>query len=331
LKNALYALLAVAFLALFAAGAGRLDGFAFFFSVAVPYAAMATLLAGVSWRVIRWSLSPVPFRIPTVCGQQKSLPWIKPSRLESPSTTTGVIARMTLEILLFRSLFRNTRSRIDQGPRLRYGETRWLWLCALAFHWSLLVILLRHLRFAVEPVPKLVLLLGKLDGFFQVGVPPLYLTDIAVLLALLYLLQRRLRDRQVRYISLFTDYFALFLLLGIAVSGVWMRYFARVDVVAIKQLALGLATFSAVVPRHLSALFCAHLAMVSALAAYLPFSKLMHMGGVFLSPTRNLANNNRSKRHRNPWDYPVEVHTYEEWEDEFRDKMQAAGLPVERP
>jgi hypothetical protein len=32
----------------------------------------------------------------------------------------------------------------------------------------------------------------------------------------------------------------------------------------------------------------------------------------------------------NPWNYPVKVHTYEEWEDEFRDKMKAAGLPVER-
>jgi hypothetical protein len=54
------------------------------------------------------------------------------------------------------------------------------------------------------------------------------------------------------------------------------------------------------------------------------------MGGVFLSPTRNLANNNRMKRHINPWNYPVKVHTYEEWEDEFRDKLEAAGMPVEK-
>jgi hypothetical protein len=46
----------------------------------------------------------------------------------------------------------------------------------------------------------------------------------------------RLRDPQLRYISLFTDYFALFLLLGIAISGVWMRYLVKADVVAIKQL-----------------------------------------------------------------------------------------------
>ncbi|MHC4825543.1 MAG: hypothetical protein ACYTEY_03190 [Planctomycetota bacterium] len=54
------------------------------------------------------------------------------------------------------------------------------------------------------------------------------------------------------------------------------------------------------------------------------------MPGVFLSPTRNLANSNRRVRHVNPWDYPVKVHTYEEYEDELREKMVGAGLPVER-
>ena len=63
---------------------------------------------------------------------------------------------------------------------------------------------------------------------------------------------------------------------------------------------------------------------------YFPFSKLMHMGGIFLSPTRNLANNNRMVRHVNPWDYPVKVHTYEEYEDEFREKMIEVGIPVDK-
>jgi len=66
------------------------------------------------------------------------------------------------------------------------------------------------------------------------------------------------------------------------------------------------------------------------LFAYFPFSKLMHLGGVFLSPTRNLPNDNRRRRHVNPQDPVVEPHTYEQWEDEFRDKLLAAGLPVER-
>jgi nitrate reductase gamma subunit len=308
----------------------RLEHLRLLLGVIVPYAAVATFLAGVSYRVVRWSLSPVPFRIPTVCGQQKSLPWIKASWLESPSRTSGVVARMGLEILLFRSLFRNTKAELRQGPRLTYGESKFLWLGALAFHWSFLFIFLRHLRFFMEPVPRLVLALEKVDSFFQVGAPILYVTDVIIVAALLYLLLRRLADPQVRYISLLADYFALFLILGLAVSGIWMRYFTRVDIVAIKQLAVGLVTFSPIVPKEVGPLFFVHLFLLSTLAAYFPFSKLMHMGGVFLSPTRNLANNNRMKRHVNPWDYPVKVHTYEEWEAEFRDKIVAAGLPLDK-
>jgi nitrate reductase gamma subunit len=309
---------------------GRLEHMRLLLGVIVPYAAVATFLVGVSYRVVRWSLSPVPFRIPTTCGQQKSLAWIKAGWLESPSRTAGVAARMALEILFFRSLFRNTRAELRQGPRLTYGESKFLWLGALAFHWSLLIIFVRHLRFFMEPVPRPVLALEKLDSLFQVGAPILYLTDVVIVAALLYLLVRRLSDPQVRYISLLADYFALFLILGLTLSGIWMRYFTRVDIVVIKQLAVGLVTFSPVVPKEVGSLFFVHLFLLSALAAYFPFSKLMHMGGVFLSPTRNLANNNRMRRHVNPWDYPVKVHTYEEWEAEFRDKIVAAGLPLDK-
>ena len=308
----------------------QLEQFRLLFGVIVPYAAVATFLVGVSYRVVRWSLSPVPFRIPTTCGQQKSLPWIKASWLESPYRTSGVIFRMLLEILLFRSLFRNTKAELRQGPRLIYGESKFLWLGALAFHWSFLFIFLRHLRFFTEPVPHWVLLLDKVDSFFQIGAPILYVTDVVIVVTLLYLLRRRLVDPQVRYISLLADYFALFLILGLALSGIWMRYFTRVDIVAIKQLAIGLVTFSPIVPKEVGPLFFVHLILLSTLAAYIPFSKLMHLGGVFLSPTRNLANNNRMKRHVNPWDYPVKVHTYQEWEAEFHDKIVAAGLPLDK-
>jgi nitrate reductase gamma subunit len=328
--KALFSFITVVVFAAFALFLGRLEPFRLLFGVIVPYAAIATFLVGISYRVIRWSLSPIPFRIPTTCGQQKSLPWIKAGWLETPYRTAGVVARMALEILLFRSLFRNTQAELRQGPKLVYGEKKFLWLGALAFHWSFLCIFLRHLRFFMEPVPRFVLTLERVDGFFQVGAPNLYVSDVIIVAALLYLLQRRLSDPQVRYISLFADYFALFLLLGLAVTGIWMRYFTRVDTVAIKQLAIGLVTFSPIVPKEVGSLFFVHLFLLSTLLAYFPFSKLMHMGGVFLSPTRNLASNNRMKRHVNPWDYPVKVHTYQEWEAEFHDKIVAAGLPLDK-
>ena len=155
-------------------------------------------------------------------------------------------------------------------------------------------------------------------------------TDLAILAGLVYLLQRRWRNLQLRYISLFTDYFALFLLLGIAISGIWMRYFARVDVIAVKQLVLGLAVFAPVVPKQHSCLLFMHLGLVSTLAAYLPFSKLAHMASLPLSPTRNMFGAGRMVHHENPWNYPVSGHTYEEYENEYRGKMKAAGIPVDK-
>jgi nitrate reductase gamma subunit len=175
-----------------------------------------------------------------------------------------------------------------------------------------------------------VLGLQELDGFFQVGLPVIYATDVVVVVALTYLLLRRLVIPQVRYISLPADFFALFLLLGLTLSGVYLRYFGKTDISAVKELGTGLLSFSPTVPDGISVFFFIHLFMVSCLLMYFPFSKLMHLGGVFLSPTRNLANNNRMRRHVNPWDYPVNVHTYEEYEDEFRQVMKDAGMPVEK-
>jgi nitrate reductase gamma subunit len=324
----LYSILAV--IALLAGGllAGQVTGLHWLAGVVVPYAAVAVFLGGICYRVAQWALTPVPFRIPTTCGQQKSLPWLPHAKLDNPASTAGVVGRMALEILLFRSLFRNNRAELHEG-RVVFGENKYLWLGALAFHYSLLLILLRHLRLLLQPVPAFVLALQHLDGFFQVGTPELYLSDLLIVAGLGYLLVRRLRDPLIRYISLFSDYFALFLLLAIALTGIFMRYFTKADVAAVKQLALGLVTFAPEVPAGVGPLFFAHLVLVSVLAAYFPFSKLVHMGGVFLSPTRNLANTNRLRRHINPWNYPVKTHTYAEWEEEFHDKLVAAEIPLE--
>jgi len=302
----------------------------FFFGVVVPYLAIAVFLIGFIYRIIKWARVPVPFHIPTTAGQQKSLPWIKDSKFDNPSTPAGVAVRMALEVLFFRSLFRNTKFELHGGSKLTYHWEKWLWLAALVFHWSFLLIFLRHLRFFIEPVPGFVPLLEGLDGFLRVGVRALYLTDIGILVAITYLFLRRVMLPQVRYISLPADYFPLMLIFGVALSGVLMRYFYRVDITAVKELAMGLVTLQPKAPGGIGLLFYIHLFCVSTLGAYFPFSKLMHMGGVFLSPTRNLANNSRAYRHINPWDYPVPVHTYAEYEDEFREKMKLAGLPVEK-
>lgn len=305
-------------------------GLSYFFGVVFPYVAIFTFLGGFVYRILKWAGAPVPFRIPTTGGQQKSLPWIKQSKLDNPTTTAGVVGRMLLEVLFFRSLFRNTKLEYRDGPKIDYQWEKWLWLAGLAFHYSFFVIFVRHLRFFAEPVPFFVHLTERVDGFLQVGLPGIYITDMLFLVAVTYLFVRRVVIPQMRYISLPADYFPLLLLLGVGLSGILMRYFTKVDVVKVKELAMGLVTFHPTVPEGIGVLFFIHFFLICVLMAYFPYSKLMHLGGVFLSPTRNLPNDSRMNRHINPWNYPVKVHTYQEYEDHFREKMVEAGLPVEK-
>jgi len=326
--SALAALIALILVVVLGEGAAGLH---WLFGVAVPYAAVATFLIGFVWRVLQWAKCPVPFRIPTTCGQQKSLSWIKTNKLENPPGFFTAVGRMFLEVFFFRSLFRNTRAELRQGPKLTYEPDKWLWAAGLAFHYSFLVIFVRHFRFFAEPVPLFVQWIQSLDGFFQIGLPILYITDFVFLGAVVFLFARRVVSPQLRYLSLPADYFPLFLFLGIAGTGMLMRYVAplRVDVVGVKELAMGWISFHPVVGSGLGLMFYTHLFLVCALFAYFPFSKLMHMPGIFLSPTRNLANNSRRRRHVNPWNPEVKVHTYAEWEEDFHDKIRDAGLPLE--
>ena len=326
----LYSLIAVILLILLPLVGVEGLGWNSLFGIVVPYMALTIFVAGFIYRVLKWGSSPVPFHIPTVSGQQKSLSWIHASNIDSPYTTKGVIARLALEVLFFRSLFWNERVELRRAYQLFYKRNLYLWLGGLVFHWCLFVILFRHLRFFTEPVPSPVLLAQTLDGIFQTLFPVIYITDVFILTALIYLLLRRISNLQMRYISLPSDYFALFLLLGVVFSGILMRLIYRVDLVKVKGLMVKIFSFQPVLPEGIGILFYIHLFLVSILIAYFPFSKLMHLAGVLLSPTRNLKNNSRMERHVNPWNGPVKGHSYEEYEDEFRQKMKEAGLPVEK-
>ena len=328
--NYMFSLLAVVVLILLAYVGVEGAGLQVLFGVIIPYIAVFIFIAGFVYRVMDWARSPVPFRIPTTCGQQKSLPWIKENKIDNPFTAGGVIVRMFFEILFFRSLFRNTSCRLNEGAKITYVWEKWLWLAALAFHYSFLTVLIRHLRFFLEPVPVCLQLLEKVDSFFQLGLPGLFLSGVVLLAATIFLFLRRIYIPQMRYISLASDFFPLFLIISIAITGIFMRYFTKVDIVGIKEFAMGLVTLHPTIPDGMGGLFYVHLFLVSVLFVYFPFSKLMHMGGVFLSPTRNLPNNNRAERHINPWNPSVKLHTYQEYEDDFREKMIEAGLPVEK-
>lgn len=324
--------LAVIALVLIAWLGSQIPGMPYIFGVAFPYLAIAVFLGGFVYRVVQWAKSPVPFPIQTTCGQAKSLDFIKHNKLEAPHTTAQVVARMALEVLTFRSLFRNTHAEMVKGPRITYESSKWLWLFALIFHYSFLLIVIRHFRLFLNPVPEWIFWIESLDGIFQIGAPGWYISDVTILVGLGFLFVRRLTNAKVRYISLVNDYFPLVLIFGVAITGILMRYFLRadIDIVNIKQLTVGLFTLQPTIGAEIGSIFFIHLFLVCTLLAYFPYSKLMHLGGVFMSPTRNLKNNSREVRHINPWNPRILPHSYAGYEDEFREFMVDAGIPVEK-
>ena len=124
---------------------------------------------------------------------------------------------------------------------------------------------------------------------------------------------------RINYISYVSDYFPLLLILSIALSGIYMRYYAKVDVIAIKTLTMGLMThgYFTHVPETIAASFFVHVFLVSTLMVY------------FRSPSsctarrlpvadQNMPNDTRAKHHVNPWNDPkIKAHAYEDYEKEF--------------
>ena len=153
------------------------------------------------------------------------------------------------------------------------------------FHFGLLIVLLRHLRyFVAEPWLWLVWLqpFGKY-------------ASIAMVVGLAGLWLRRLAVDRVRYISSPSDHLMLLLLLSIGVTGMLMTFAEKVDIVALKAFFLGLLRLDWQ-PLPDDGLILFHLALVLVLMVIFPVSKLLHAPGVFFSPTLNQADNPREER-----------------------------------
>ena len=239
-----------------------MEGLSGIFSL-LAYLAALIFVLGFLYKVVVYFKTPSPLKIPTT---------------PAPTNSVGVVIRLIPEILFFRSLLRGgTAEKI-------------LWLGGWFFHVSFLLIILRHLRYFTYPVPDWIMFLQ------QIGIWAAWVFPIALLLLII---RRFLIDRLV-VISLFQDYVILFLIFGIGITGLLLKYFIRTNLVDVKAFILGLLTFSpATVPN--SPLFLIHFGLVMLLLIYFPFSKLMHAWGVLMSPTRAQTDTPREVRHVTPW------------------------------
>jgi len=226
----------------------------------VFYFATAVIVAGVVRKIVQYSRTPAPLKIPTT---------------PAPTTKAGVVVRMAKEVVLFASLFKSNK---------------WIWIFGWMFHFALLLVLLRHLRYFTDPVWVWV---GMLQPFGKYAA-------FAMLAGLAGLWARRIIVDRVRYITNPSDHLMLALLVGIGISGSMMTYVSHTDIVAVKAFFTGLMVFDfQSLPED--GVLLVHLTLVAALMLVFPFSKLLHAPGLFFSPTRNQVDNPREKRHIAPW------------------------------
>lgn len=227
---------------------------------ALFYGAAAVFALGVGARVYAYARTPAPLKIPTT---------------PAPTTRAGVAARLAREVILFESLFK---------------ANLLAWLLGWTFHAALALVLVRHLRYFMDPVPAWLALIQPLGVY----------AGLAMAAALAGLAARRLAIERVRYISTPSDHLMLLLLFAIAASGLMMKYVSHTDVAQVKAFFTGLLAFE-VGSLPADGPLILHLALVAALAIVFPFSKLLHAPGVFFSPTRNQADDPREKRHVAAW------------------------------
>ncbi|MEO5346822.1 MAG: respiratory nitrate reductase subunit gamma [Magnetococcus sp. YQC-9] len=233
----------------------------------LAYVVLTIFLLGFLSRIIIYARAPAPLKIATT---------------PAPTTLPGVAWRLFTEVVFFNSLFKSDKL---------------AWAGGLAFHGAMAVVLIRHLRYFVDPLPAWV---GPLQIFGIVA-------GIVMAAALAFLLLRRFVFERVKYISSKADHLFLVLLLAIAGSGLLMDFCVRPNIVDIKTRMMSMWSAMTGLPPLNSAgdvIFLLHILLVGLLLVIFPFSKLMHAGGIFFSPTRNQVDNPREKKHVTPWAEP---------------------------
>jgi len=187
----------------------------------------------------------------------------KPGMTLFPTSPQGTAAGVLKETLLFPSLFRSDR---------------FLWLTSWLFHAMLVLIVIGHLR-VVTDFPWLWNAL-HIDADTMSAVVG-GAAGVMILAMLVLLLGRRIATQRVREISAPGDYFAVFLLLAIVLTGNAMRFLGHFDLAESRQYFLSLLMLRPEVPAN--SWFLAHFFLAQVLLIYMPFSKILHFGGVFFT------------------------------------------------
>ena len=219
----------------------------------LPYITLIVFVVGMGYRFYVWSKTPQPGAI---------------TLFPAPESGRATFVNVIRESFLFPSLFKGDR---------------FLWLISWIFHLTLALIAVGHVRVFTD-FPRLWAALGiNADTMSAVsgGIAGILITVCAVLL-----IGRRLAIVRVKEATNPSDYLALLLIVAILVTGNLMRFGAHFDLAITGEYFAALATLSvtsAAFPQ--SGMFMLHFLLAQLLIIFIPFSKILHLGGIFFTQT----------------------------------------------
>ena len=225
-----------------------MESLGFLVGVILPPITLVVLVGGLLYRVRYWWKLPTP----------------KLTLFPAPEPGTEHWVGVLKATFFFPGLFKGDRT---------------LWLFAWGFHAMLALILFGHVR-VVTDFPRLWASLGiNADTMSAVTGGT---AGILIMLTAALLLFRRFSIPRVREITQTGDYIALFLLLAIILSGNAMRFLGHFELAQTREYFANLLLLKAPLPPQ-NPWFLLHFLLGQTLFLYLPFSKILHFGGIFFT------------------------------------------------
>lgn len=167
----------------------------------------------------------------------------KGPRARGARITAAGVASALVDVVFLRRLFL-----VNKG----------IWFGEWVFHVSFVLVVMRHLRFFLEPVPGWVVCvqpLGKIAGYLLPA-------------SLLYILMYRFALERAKYVSAYNLFLTLSLLV-VGSAGLLMRTAFPADVIAAKDFVQGWLALAPGEPPE-SGLFMLHFALAALVVAFLP-------------------------------------------------------------
>jgi nitrate reductase gamma subunit len=233
-----------------------MDVLRFLIGGVLPYVAALVFVIAMVFRIRSWIILPAPsmtlFPAPSPEGKANAINTAK-------------------EAVFFRSLYRGDRS---------------LWLFAWGFHVVLALIFVGHLR-VVSNADQLFMSMGMTEaGIQSMSSGTGGAARVFILVTAVVLLLRKLLIPRVKEITSVSDVLALVLIGAILITGNLMRFGAEhFDLTLTREYFASLASFGSVADAQAlqNGVFLTHLGLALALLMFIPFSKILHFGGIFFT------------------------------------------------